>query len=309
LTEACAPAKVILLGEHSVVYGRPALAVPVQDVQACVRVESVDRPGVTVCAMELGCTWELSCAPEEEPLCMTVRNTLSRLQVDARELALRLTIRSSIPVASGLGSGAAVATALVRALSVHLGHSLGAEAVSALVYETEKVFHGTPSGIDNTVVAYEQAVCFCRGEPIRRLAIACPFWLAIADSGLPSLTVESVADVRAAWKRDPVGFEALFDEIGAIVERAYSALEGGEIALLGPLMNANQEALRRLGVSGPELEALIEAALRAGASGAKLSGGGRGGNVIAVVQPEEAEGVRRALLAAGATHVIVTRVG
>ena len=309
MTQVCAPGKVILLGEHSVVYGRPAIAVPVTDVQACVEVAQVPDPGVTVYATDIGCTWDVSGAPAEEPLCLTVRNTLSLLGMDAQELSLCLTIRSSIPVASGLGSGAAVATALVRALCVHLGQNLDAETVSSLVYQTEKVFHGTPSGIDNTVVAFEQAVYFVKGQPIRRLAVARPFWLAIADSGVPSLTKESVADVRAAWQRDTTGYEGLFDEIGAIAERAYLALESGEVDLLGPLMNANQDVLRRLGVSGPELEALIEAALRSGAKGAKLSGGGRGGNVIALVRPAEAERVRGALLASGAANVIVTRVG
>jgi mevalonate kinase len=297
------------LGEHSVVYGRPAIAVPVREVQACVQVERTNSPGVTVCATELGCSWELACAPEREPLCLTVRNTLAYLGVGAQDLQLCLTIQSSIPVASGLGSGAAVATALVRALSAYLGRSLDAEAVSALVYRTEEIFHGTPSGIDNTVVAFEQAVYYVKGEPIEWVLIARPFWLAIADSGEPSLTKESVGDVRAAWQRDPTRYECLFDEIGEIVDRARQVLEFGEVTKLGPLMNANQRILRRLDVSSPEIEALIDAALGAGASGAKLSGGGRGGNVVAVVEPGQASRVQQALLEAGAVNVIVTRVG
>jgi mevalonate kinase len=300
---------VILFGEHSVVYGRPAIAVPVQDVQACVEAERVDSPGVTICATELGRSWVLACAPEQEPLCLTVRNTLSLLGIEPRDLRLRLTIRSSIPIASGLGSGAAVATALVRAVSGHLGRELQAETVSSLVYQTEKVFHGTPSGIDNTVVAYEQAVCFSRGQPIERVQIGRPFWLVIADSGAPSLTKESVADVRAAWQRDREGYERLFDRIGEIVEDARGALERGQVVELGSLMNANQRVLRLLDVSSPVLETLIDAALRAGAGGAKLSGGGRGGNVIAVARREEAEGIREAVMGAGAVSALVTRVG
>jgi len=300
---------VILLGEHSVVYGRPAIAVPVKDVQACVQVERSAQPGVTICATELGCSWDLSCAPAQEPLCLTVRNTLSLLGVDPQHLDLRLTIRSTIPVASGLGSGAAVATALVRAVSGHLGHDLDTGTVSSLVYETEKVFHGTPSGIDNTVVAYEQAVYFCRGQPIERVRMAHPFWLAIADSGEPSLTKESVGDVRVAWQRHTDQYERWFDEIREIVTRARAALGSGEVTALGSLMNANQRVLRRLGVSSPEIETLIDAALEAGASGAKLSGGGRGGNVIAILQPDQSDGIRQALLEAGAVNAIVTRVG
>jgi mevalonate kinase len=202
-----------------------------------------------------------------------------------------------------------VATALVRAVCAYLGQSLEAETVSALVYQTEKVYHGTPSGIDNTVIAYEQAVYFSRGQPIERVQIPRSFWLAIADSGEPSLTKATVGDVRAAWQRDRQTYERRFDKIGEIVERARVALEHGEVGELGPLMNANQRVLRRLDVSSPEIETLIEAALSSGAGGAKLSGGGRGGNVIAVAKPDQMDQIRRALRGAGAKNVIVTRVG
>jgi mevalonate kinase len=196
----------------------------------------------------------------------------------------------------------------VRALSSHLGHRLDDSDVSALVYRTEEVFHGTPSGIDNTVVAHERAVYFQRGKEISVLRVARPFCLLIADTGVAGLTRETVADVRAAWERDRCHYEDLFAQIGATVDRARVALETGDVARLGPLMDVNQELLRRLDVSSPEIERLVHTALDAGAEGAKLSGGGRGGNVLVVTQPADAESVRSALLAAGAAHVIVTPV-
>jgi mevalonate kinase len=251
----------------------------------------------------------VSRAPLDEPLCLTARNMLAHVGLSIEEVHLSLTIRSSIPIASGMGSGAAVATAIVRALGTHLGHRLDAATISALVYRTEEIFHGTPSGIDNTVVAFERPVYFVRGQPIEIFEVRQPFWLAIADSGAPSLTRETVADVRAAWQRDPAKIEGVFDEIGDVVDAARHAIEGGHVRRLGPLMRANQRLLALLGVSSPLLERLIEAALGAGAYGAKLSGGGRGGNVIAAVEPPDVESVRRALIAAGARNVIVTRVG
>jgi mevalonate kinase len=309
MTQAQAPGKVILFGEHSVVYGRPAIAVPVTDVQAVVTAEDVADRGVTICATDIGRTLDASRARLDEPLCLTVRNTLAHVGSSIEDVHLCLTIRSSIPIASGMGSGAAVATAIVRALSTHLGHRLDAATVSALVYRTEEIFHGTPSGIDNTVVAFERPVYFGRGQPIEIFEVRQPFWLAIADSGAPSLTKESVADVRAAWQRNPAKVEGVFDEIRDVVVAAREAIEGGRVRRLGPLMHANQRLLVLLGVSSPMLERLIEAALGAGAYGAKLSGGGRGGNMIAAVEPPDVEPVRRALLAAGAKNVIVTRVG
>ena len=174
-----------------------------------------------------------------------------------------------------------MATAIVRALSAHLGCPLDAGTVSALVYRTEEVLHGTPSGIDNTVVAFERPVYFSRGQPIETLEVERPFWLAIADTGAPSLTKATVADVRAAWQREPARMEGIFDQIGAVVDAARRAIEEGDVGRLGPLMMANQRLLCLLDLSLPAIERLIEAALSAGARGAKLSGGGRGGNVIA----------------------------
>jgi mevalonate kinase len=309
MTQARAPGKAIVFGEHAVVYGRPAIAVPVTDVQAVVTVQEVAEPGVVICATDIGCTLDARCAPPDEPLCLTARNTLAHVGLELDDVRLRLTIRSSIPIASGLGSGAAVATAIVRALSAHLGRPLDAATVSALAYRTEEIFHGTPSGIDNTVVAFERPVYFKRGQPMEALEVGRPFWLAIADTGTPGLTRASVADVRAAWLQEPARMEGLFDQIGEVVDAARRAIEGGDTGALGPLMDRNQRLLRLLDVSSPAIERLVAAALGAGAGGAKLSGGGRGGNVIAAVEPGDRERVRRGLLAAGARKVIVTCVG
>lgn len=309
MTQAHAPGKVILLGEHSVVYGRPAIAVPVTEVRATATVEETrGLPGITIRAEDIGRTIDVASAGPDEPLSVTVRNTLAHLGMALDGVQLTLSIHSSIPVASGLGSGAAVATAIVRALSAHLDRSLDEATASSIVYETEKIHHGTPSGIDNTVVAFAQPVYFRKGQPIETFAVRRPFWIAVADTGVPSLTKETVAEVRARREHDTAWCERTFDQIGALVDRARAAIEGGQVEALGPLMNENQRLLRDLEVSSPELEALIEAALGAGARGAKLSGGGRGGNMIAHLDPEVAAGVRSALLAAEAKNVIVTRV-
>ena len=310
MAKGCAPGKVILFGEHAVVYGRPALAVPVSDVRAEVTVEDrVGSPGVMIHARDIARTIEASSAAPDEPLSLTVRNALSALGTELDDVCLSLSICSSIPVASGMGSGAAVAAAMVRALGQHLGQALPEEVISAIVYETERVHHGTPSGIDNTVVVYERPVYFCRGQPVETLRVERPFWLAIADTGLRSPTSVTVGDVRAAWQRASERYECLFDQIGAVVGAAREAIQKGRIELLGPLMDQNQRLLRELDVSAPALEALIDAAHGAGAWGAKLSGGGRGGNAMALIGPQEVGRLRQALLSAGAKQVVVTKVG
>jgi len=213
-----------------------------------------------------------------------------------------------VPIARGLGSGAAVATAIVRALARHLGCNLTSREVSDLVYQTEVIHHGTPSGIDNTVVTFGQPVYFVKGEPIQILHVERAFWLVIGDTGIASPTKIAVADVRRSWLKDPHKYEALFDRIADITMRAREAIAAGDLSRLGSLMDENQESLEALGVSSPELERLITAARQAGALGAKLCGAGRGGNMVALVVPEAAQDVAASLRQAGATNVIVSEV-
>jgi mevalonate kinase len=302
---ATAPGKAILFGEHAVVYGRPAIAVPIFDVEALAEVRSGDG-AFQIQAVDLGCSFLLEQAPSDDPLAAAVLVTLDHLDRDPPNAVL--SIHSSIPIASGLGSGAAVSVAIIRSLARFLGSELQDGIVSELAYEIEKIHHGTPSGIDNTVVAFRRPVYYRRGFPTETPSIATPFRLLIADSGRPSPTKATVADVRAAWQRCPEHFERLFDQIGQLVDAAKAAIEAGNTEALGPLMSRNQAYLEELGVSSTDLGRLIDAALAAGAAGAKLSGGGRGGNLIALVDPTTGESVTRALRQAGAMNVFSSLV-
>jgi len=308
VTVAHAPGKVILLGEHAVVYGRPAVAAPVRDVQAMAVVEdALPGSGVTIVAEDLNRTFSLFDAPRDDPLRVIVSATLSRLGMGVR-VDLKITVSSTIPVARGLGSGAAVSTAIVRALAQHRGRWLTSRAVSDLVFETEKIHHGTPSGIDNTVIAFEKPVYFVRDKVMDIFWVGEPFQLVIGDTGVASPTRVAVEDVRAAWERDQERYDEIFDEIGTLAHMGRGAIEAGDVEAMGRLMDANQELLRLIGVSSPELEGLIEAARQGGALGAKLSGAGRGGNMIAVMTPETVGQVSMMLRMAGAKSVIVTEI-
>lgn len=322
MTKASAPGKIILFGEHAVVYGRPAIAVPVFEVRAQVTVEP-KRGQVEIDAADIARRYDLRDAPVDDPLATIIERTCARLGVPPQDFSVH--IHSTIPVARGLGSGAAVSVAIARALDKYFSTGgiekrkprpdsvspvarLSNEDISALAYEVEKLHHGIPSGIDNTVIAFEQPVYFVKGQPIESFRISRPFTIAIADTGMESPTKIAVGDVHRAWQADRSRYETLFDGIGAIVHDARSAIERGDLDALGPLMNANQQFARELGVSSPEIERLINAASHAGARGAKLSGAGRGGNVIVLVDQENRDQVGRALLEASAKRVIVTTV-
>ncbi|HZQ08260.1 MAG TPA: mevalonate kinase [Anaerolineae bacterium] len=312
MTVGSACGKIILFGEHAVVYGRPALAVPLVQLRARARVKPRGEGGIVIQARNLGRTMRLLDGEVDEALAAITRLTLQKLGVSG-DVNLEIEIESDIPIASGLGSGAAISTAIVRALTAYFGKLLTADEISALVYETEKIYHGTPSGIDNTVIAYEQPIRFVRRgagseNEITPFRIARPFTLVIANTGIASSTKITVGDVRREWERDPARYEKMFDMVGEIVQEAQDALARGENEALGKLMTRNQRVLEAMGVSSLEIERLIEAGIRAGAKGGKLSGGGRGGNVIFYVTEERAEGVRMKLLDAGAAGVIVTEI-
>ncbi len=307
MVTASAPGKIILFGEHAVVYGRPALAVPVNRVSAETTVTESPRPGVWIHAPQVSLEAELTSLPPGHPIGAAIQIVFHRLGL-ASPPDLDIHITSTIPIASGLGSGAAVTISLIRALSAFLGRSLPSDEVNACAYEVEKLYHGTPSGIDNTVITYGRPVYFVKGTSPEPLHVGRSFILVIGDTGIAAPTRQSVADVRALWQTDPRRWEKVFDQIGSIAQSARQAIERGNIEALGPLMNANHALLQELTVSSPELDQLVQAARQAGAAGAKLSGGGRGGNMIALVAPNDAERVAQALLLAGARGVIVTEV-
>lgn len=314
---ACA--KIILCGEHAVVYGRPAIALPLPQLRAYADVVQTGER-TEVVALDIQAQFFVDEQPDH-PLAQVVALTLRHIRLDAA-LSFRLTVRSDIPVSSHLGSGAAVSVAVVRAVAAHLDCAISPDDTSAIAYEIEKLHHGTPSGIDNTVIAYEQPVWFVKGKGVEVLtedggrktvapqpsvsrppsSVSPP--LVIADTGIATPTKIPVGDVRAGWERERDAYEARFDEIGDLVTQARQALRQEAWPALGTIMNANHAALQWLGVSCAELDHLCDVARANGALGAKMSGGGRGGNLIALARDAaHADELRATLLAAGAVRV------
>ena len=304
--ERSACAKVILCGEHAVVYGRPAIALPLPGLRAFACLQpSLDA--FKIVAPDVSMSFYLSehSAQTHDPLARVVWAALSWLGEQPPQATL--TIRSTIPIGANLGSGAAVSVAIVRALAAWFGHDLLPAEASALAYEGERLYHGSPSGIDNTVIAYEQPVWFVRGMPPEVFNMPTGLPLVIADTGIATPTHIPVGAVRAGWERDRARYEAQFDAIAALVVAARQAIQGADLSQLGRLMDQNHVYLQQLGVSSPELDALCEAARAAGALGAKMSGGGRGGNMIALARDAaHVQQLAQALRHAGSTRVLLT---
>lgn len=307
---ATAPGKIILFGEHAVVYGEPAIAAPVQALQAraIVSPEISDPTGeIRIEAPDINLSSDLKDLEADHPLRVAVREVLGDQPLNEVP-ACRIQITSTIPLSSGLGSSAAISTALIRALSAFWGKRMTDEEVSRAAFEVEKIYHVTPSGIDNSVVVFQQPIYYQKGIPMEFLSIHSPFSILIAGSGSPGDTRKAVTAVRESWLEEPDRYNNLFTEIGSIARRARELITSGDPRELGPLMDQNHTLLQDLGVSTPRLDQLILTAKNAGALGAKLSGGGLGGHLIALVD-EKTEGVRDRLLEEGADGVTLTAVG
>lgn len=301
-----APAKVILFGEHAVVYGQPALAVPVSSIRVFVSVSPASTPIFAASDWTRDFPSDIHADQLTDPVLRMAKLTASHLRIDVPPV--RYEIASQIPVASGLGSGAAVSAAVGRAIAAAAAASITDDDLNALVYEIEGIHHGNPSGIDNTVIVYEKPVYFVRGNPIEVFTVGAELHLLIADTGRSALTKESVGDVGRLVDAKPEFARPRINRIGQITNLARDAILAGNLAEVGQLMAENHALLRDLTISSPELDRLVEAALDAGATGAKLSGGGRGGNMIALVTPDREQAVQEALIAAGAVRVIATTV-
>lgn len=305
-----APGKIILCGEHAVVYGQPAIALPVNEIQ--VKCTIFAKPNwspsrVNIKDQTIGLNSNLTSLRPDNPIRKTIELALSALAIDHLP-ACEIQIHSTIPIGGGLGSSAAVSVAVARAVSAFLGHPFENGITNDISFEIEKLHHRTPSGIDNSVITYAKPVFYISGAPIEWLDFSQPMTFLIADSGKKGSTAKAVSQVRQSWQSSTSEYESYFREIGEITLRIRNLLVDGDLPKVGILLTQNHEILKKLGVSLPVLNFLAETTLKAGAYGAKLSGGGLGGNILALVPLELADSVSVALRQAGAARIIMTRI-
>ena len=298
--------KVILLGEHAVVYGRHAIAAPIPlAIEARVR-DAGD--GIRVLVPRWGVEQRLKSMDEHpQGVAGILAMLIAKLSLEDRGMDIE--VFPHVPKAMGLGGSAALAVAIVRALDEHFRLDLSDAQVNELAFDCEKAAHGTPSGVDNTVATYGRTVLYHRdaaGPHFDWLPIGAALPLVIGVSGRESLTANHVAKVRAAWQRQPERYERLFDQIDALALAGADAVRRGALAELGELMNLNHGLLNALQLSTPELEELVHIARKSGALGAKLTGGGGGGSVVAVAEEGQVATIAEAIEAAGYQALRVT---
>ncbi|MGW0771362.1 mevalonate kinase [Streptomyces sp. NPDC002676] len=300
-----AHAKAILLGEHAVVYGAPALALPVPQLTVTATAGWSDTPddGGDVSFTMTGSAWGPVVTQASEGLRRLITEFKSATGVtDSRHLDV--IIDAAIPPGRGLGSSAACARAVVLALADLHGREVSEKAVFDLVQFAENVAHGKASGVDARSVGATVPLRFQAGEA-EELSIGCDALFILADSGEAGSTKEAVDMLRAGFERQEGARENFVGRATQLTDEVAQALADGKLADAGARMNDCHELLSEVGISTDRIDALVEAARAAGSLGAKITGGGLGGCVIALAQPEQAREATRRLHAAGAVQTWV----
>ncbi len=285
---ATACGKTILFGEHFVVYGLPAIAGSVSGKTTVKARMTAGMQGVKVTAKSKGHNIEFL-----EKVAVVLAKKLGIVE------GLELEVDTELPIGAGMGSSAAFSVAATRALAKIIGRNLGNDDVSRIAYEGEKLAHGTPSGIDNTVATYGGLVWFVKNleggaNTVERLTAGKPLDMVIGTCPRKGTTKELVEGVRARKEANPEKFARIFVEAKELAEEARVALKAGDEGKIGALMNRNHALLQEIGVSTKKLDRMCAAAMKAGALGTKLTGAGGGGSMIALC-PGKQEAVKKAI--------------
>lgn len=282
VASGAAQSKLILVGEHAVVHGQPAIALPFPLIGAESTVERVSGNVYLDSTLYSG---PMELAPNSlAGIVNTVKQTLKILHIPYRDLLIR--IRSSIPPGKGLGSSASVAIAIVKSLFKYSNEQYTREILLQLANVSETYAHGAPSGIDPLTITSESPIWYQKEKPIDYIYPKGNFHFVIADSGQMADTKTAVDTVKSMLKQAPQKMYKKIERIGDITYQVREALEKSSKQILGYLLDETQKELDALGVSDTSLNRLIEIAKREGALGAKLTGGGNGGCIIALAEDE-----------------------
>lgn len=309
MAEGCGFGKIILFGEHFVVYGLPGIASAISDktiarIEKSRKFELVDnRPAIEGYKDEKKGEMERS-----------MKLILDFMRIDVAKTPVKITLSGNLLCASGIGASAAMATSVARAFSGYFNLGLDDDQINRISYEGEKGSAGTPSGIDNTCATFGGLLWFeknmqGRENKIELIETKKPIEIVLGNTGISKETKEVVADVRKAKEADPKKYERIFSEYRKLVEEGRQALESGDNKKIGKLMDENHRLLKEMGLSCPEVEMIISAAKKAGATGAKITGTGRGGYVILLTPRKDLqEKVAKAIEATG-FRTMKTKIG
>jgi mevalonate kinase len=306
--KASAPGKIILFGEHFVVYGEPAVVMAINKrayTSAKIRgdnkiyIDNFKDLGVSGYFEKNRFTLEHGGQDAEMKLSPIKTAIQEVLKMYGKTVGFNVKINCDIPVGAGLGSSAAVVVATAKAVDCLLDSALSEEDIFKIALESERIVHGNPSGIDPMVTTYGGVLLFRKGKGFKRIDVKEDIPLVVGDTEIKHVTGELVSTVRQKREKYPQIINPIIKAGGEIALKAVEALEKHDFPALGELMNINHTLLYAVGVSNESLEKLVYAARSAGSYGAKLTGAGGGGCIIALSPLEKAKNIADAIGKAG----------
>lgn len=290
-----ATGKIILIGEHSVVYGKKAIAFPFAGVGIHTTVQK--KPTIHIQSKYFSGTLD------EMKQIASMHNLVLLIEVLQKDLALpnfNLSIQSSIPSERGMGSSAAVAVSIVRAIFDWQNLALDNKTLLKYVDYSEQIAHDNPSGTDAAATSGTQPILFEKGQPFEAFPLNVDAYLLVADTGIKGQTRQAVKDVATLVKQKGQSVQAIIDQLGDLTLEAKTAIIQNQAKRLGQIMTASHHLLQKLTVSNQTLDEAVEIALDNHALGAKLTGGGRGGCLIVLAKDlQNAKQIQEKLISYG----------
>lgn len=295
--------KVILIGEHAVTFGEPAIAIPFTTGRVSALIESLNASESSYIKSEVY-DGELVYAPEH--LKSVITRFIDKYDI---ETPIKVSIDTNLPPSRGLGSSAAMAVAFVRASFDYINKPLTDAVLIEEANWAERIAHGKPSGIDTQTIVSNKPVWFQKGEVTTLKPLDLHGYMVVIDTGIRGSTKQAVEDVHNLCKADS-GYLSFVEHIGKLVHEARDSIEHHNFEQLATVFNLCQENLRTLTVSHEKIEQLLEVSKKQGAIAGKLTGGGRGGSMIVLASTlETAEKIVESAQSLGAHHTWIEYLG